>query len=505
MKKSAIILILLMVFNKVFGLAREMTLSYFYGTEIFAEAFVLSNQIPTVIFGFVGAGITASVIPLYSKIKEKTSEVKATEFISNFINILCLILISVTILGLFFTDSIVKVFASGFTGDVLEIAIQFTRISLLGIVFTGLMSILNGYLQVNNHFYTAPIAAFVMNITTIISIAISSKTDPILLAVGALLSTILQFLVVYFITKKSDYTHKWRIDFKDENIKILLFMALPVIFGSSVDQINQVIDKTLASGIIPGAIAMLNYAVKISDSVLGLFVASITTVFFPIISKYAAQGKIDALIGEISNTLNSVYLLIIPGSVGFMIYSYEIVDLFYGRGKFDENSIKITALVLATYALGNFAYASRQVLTRIFYALHDTKTPLFSSTLGVVFNVILTIILSKYFGLPGLTLATTLAAYISVFFLLVALRRKIGPFGMKDVSFTVLKIVFASGVMAATSLGANRILISKFSVNIALMISIFIAILVYFVVISFMKIQEVDQLKKSVSKKLRLR
>ncbi|MFY9440980.1 MAG: lipid II flippase MurJ, partial [Tepidanaerobacteraceae bacterium] len=139
MKKTALLLMIITIVSKIVGFGREITLSYFYGASNISDAFLISLTIPNVIFSFIGVGISTGYIPLYSEIEQKQGGKEGYRYTNNLVNILLIICTGIIFFGYLFTNQIVKVFASGFEGDTLALAVRFTRISLLGIYFTGLI------------------------------------------------------------------------------------------------------------------------------------------------------------------------------------------------------------------------------------------------------------------------------------------------------------------------------------------------------------------------------
>lgn len=220
MKKTAILVMLITIISKVFGFARDLTLSYFYGTSSISDAFLISLTIPSVIFGFIGAGISAGYIPMYSKIEKDYGEKEGNRYTNNLINILIIISTIIIIFGLSFTEPIVKLFASGFKGERLELAVKFTKISLFGIYFTGLLSIFSGFLQLKGNYAIPALIGFPMNFVLILSILLSSKTNILVLAIGIVIATASQLILLIPFIHKEGYRYKFVIDIKDKHIKI---------------------------------------------------------------------------------------------------------------------------------------------------------------------------------------------------------------------------------------------------------------------------------------------
>jgi len=503
MKKTALFLMIITIVSKIFGFGREITLSYFYGASNISDAFLISLTIPSVIFSFIGTGISTGYIPLYSEIEQEHGEKEGNRYTNNLVNILLMMCTGIIVFCLLFTDHVVRIFASGFKGDTLVSAVKFTRISLFGIYFTGLLSIFKGFLQLKENYVVPALIGFPMNFFIILSILLSFKTNISVLAIGSVIATASQLVLLVPFVRKEGYRYKFVLDTKDEYIRKMLSIALPVIIGVSVNQINVLVDKTLASGIAIGGISALNYAEKLNGFVQGLFVMTIAAVMYPMIAKMAAQSNFDGLKKSVSEAINLINLFVIPATVGAMIFAEPVVKLLFGRGAFDSEAISMTSNALFFYSIGMIGYGLREILSRAFYSLQDTKTPMINATIAVAMNIVLNLILSRFLGIGGLALATSISAMFCTGLLFVSLRKKIGPFGIKNIVISFIKIMVSSLVMGVVTKFIYDLLLSYFSGNLSLIISICIGALVYFVIIFFIRIDEVDSLVYSAKKKLK--
>lgn len=503
MKKIALLLMMITIFSKIVGFGREITLSYFYGASNISDAYLISLTIPTVIFSFIGVGISTEYIPLYSKIVQKYGEKEGYRYTNNLVNILLIICTGIIFFGILFTHQIVKVFASGFEGVTLKLAVYFTRISLIGIYFTGLVNLFGGFLRMKGNYVIPATVGFPLNLFIILSIFLSSKTNISVLAIGSVIASASQLVLLVHFLRKEGYRYEFIVDIRDKHTKEMVDMALPVILGVSVYEVNVLVDRTLASSIAVGGISALNYANKLNGFVQGLFVTSIATVMYPMISKMAAQNNVDGLKKSVSEAINLINLFVIPSTVGAMIFAEPIVKLLFGRGAFDAEAISMTSNALFFYSIGMIGYGLRDILSRAFYSLQDTKTPMINATIAVAMNIVLNLILSRFLGLGGLALATSIASIFCTGLLFVSLRKKIGPFGMKNTTISFIKILASSLVMGLVVYFVYDLLLSYLSGNLSLVISICIGALVYFVIIYFMKIDEVDTLINAAKKKLK--
>lgn len=503
MKKTALLIMIITIFSKILGFGREVTLSYFYGASSVSDAYLIALTIPSVIFSFIGTGISTGYIPMYSKIENSYGVETSNKYTNNLINVLLIFCTVIIILGLIFTEQIVKVFAVGFTDETLLLTVKFTRLSLLGIYFTGLIGIFSGFLQLKGNYVIPASVGFPLNFCIILSIIISYKTNNIVLASGSVIATASQLVLLLPFIFNNGYSYKFNLDFKDEHLRRMVYIALPVIIGVSVTQINVLIDRTIASTIAVGGISALNYANKLNGFVQGIFVLSIATVMYPIISKMAAKNDMIGLKRTVSEAISGTNLLVIPATIGAMIFAEPIVRLLFGRGAFDETAVEMTAYALFFYSLGMVGYGLREVLSRAFYSLQDTKTPMINAAISMGMNIVLNIILSRFLGIGGLALATSISAIFCTFLLFISLRKKIGHFGMKKVTITFIKILGTSLIMGVIAKLSFDILINSIGENLSLIASIGIGATVYFIIIYFMKIEEVDVMVNALKSKLK--
>ena len=500
MKRAAFLIMIITILSKFLGFGREIVLSYVYGASATTDAYLISQTIPGIVFGLITAGIGTGFIPMYSKILNEQGQTEANRYTSNLNNALFLVASGTVCAVLLFTKPLVKLFASGFTGETLKLAINFTRIGVFGIYFTAILNIFSGYVRLHNNYVIPALIGFPMNIITIAFLFISAGTNIYLLAIGSVIATASQLIFLIPSIYKTGYRHQFFLDLKDEYLKLMVTIALPIIIGSSVNDINVLVDRTLASRIAIGGISALNYAKRLNGFVQGLFVSSIVTVIYPMISKMAAEDNIKGLKDSISEAISLINLLVVPATFGAMIFSKEITSLLFGRGAFTLEAVDMTANSLFFYSIGMIAFGLRSVLSRTFYAFQDTKTPMINATIGVIINIVLNLILSKYLGIGGLALATSIAAIISALLMFITLRKKIGGFGLQEITRSFIKISIASVLMGLFALGSFHLFKGYFKDNPALILSIGIGALTYTGFICFMKIPEVDHIVRVIKR-----
>lgn len=309
------------------------------------------------------------------------------------------------------------------------------------------------------------------------------------------------FLIPSLKAKKYKYQLTWR---NTEYLKQMLFLSIPIIIGGSINQINILVDRTIASRITTGGIAALLYANKINLFIDGIVVIPLVSVMYPKITRMFNSNKMDDLKKKVDEVIIGINLLTIPAMVGLMIFSEPLVKMIYGRGAFDFRSINMTSSALFFYAIGLLGFGLREVLARVFYSLQDTKTPMLNATIAIILNIVLNIVLSKFMGIAGLALATSISGIFCTILLFINLRTKFHLFNIKKITTSFLKILLASLLMGAiTKLSFNYLTVNVFSQNLSLFVAIFTGIIVYFYIIYFLKIDSVDTIVNAIKVKIK--
>lgn len=488
--------------SKFLGFFRELSLSSMYGASNISDAYLVAISIPTVVFGFLSMGISAGYIPLSNTVINKEGDVKSHQFTSNVINILMIICTIMIAIVLIFTKQIVLVFASGFDGETLRIAVQFTRIAVFSIYFFALVSVFSGFLQIRDNFLIPAIIGIPYNLILIGSILVSKSSNEIILSYGFVIATISQLFLLYPFVLKKGYRHKLTIKFNDPYVIDMYKMVTPIMLGVSVTQLNLLVDKTIASRIAVGGISALNYANTLISFVTGIFVLSIVVVFYPKISKLAVENDSEGLNRVLKESVSTTFLFVIPSSVGFIVFSKEIIQLLFGRGVFTDQAIQLTSEALVYYSIGIAAIGLREILVKTLFALNDTKTPMINSIYGVILNVILNIILSAYMGIKGLAAATSISTIFTATLLFIKVRKTLS-FQLANYFEVFTKILVSSIIMGLVGHVVYRMTVSIWSYYIALAVAIIVCVIVYFLVLGILNFGKIKELKQLLTKKLK--
>lgn len=508
--KAALWIMFATMLSKVLGFGRELVLANYYGTGFYADVFLLTLNIPGLIIAVIGSAIATMYVPLYFDTKEKLGEEGALKFTNNMLNICCIVAIFIAILGLIFTKEFIMVFAGGFEGEKFELAVVFTKIMISGVIFLSASKLFSSYLQVNENFTIPALIGIPYNVIIILSIVISAKQDIRFLAVGALIAMASQLLFQIPFAFKQKYRYRPYINLKDDAIKDMIMLVLPMLIGVAIGQLNIAVDRALATTLGNGPLAALNYAARLNDFVMALFVASIITVIYPKLAKLSNTDNKEGFVNTIVKSSNTIILIVLPIAVGAIVLAEPIVRILFERGKFDATSTHMTSVALRLYALGLIAMGVRDILTRVFYSISDTKTPMINASIALLINIVLNFALIKVLGYAGLALSTSIASIITVVLLFRSLKKKSGYFGGDKIVKTGMKSLLASMVMGVITIFAysnifKLIGAGKLNEIIAVGLAVLIGASVYAVLIIIFKVEEVDlifDLIKKMKKKI---
>lgn len=488
---TSYILMMVTILSKIFGLAREKALAYFFGTSVVAEIFLIAFQLPMTFTNVISGAVANGFIPVYDDISANRSREEADEFMANLSNLLGVVAIIVSVLGIIFARPLVKLMADGFEGQVLEQAVFMSRIAMVSIFATAVASIFKAYLQIKGKFIVSVSHAIVMNIIIIFFMAISKKLGISYLAVGIAVAFIFQYAIFWPAVKRSHYHHSMSLRVHDPEVRRLLRLILPILISTSAIELNFMISRSLASGLFEGGISTLNYAYKLQSFVTGIVVTSIITATYPKMARHGSKKDYEGLAMSCGQALSTMALLVIPASLGLLVLSYPIVRLLFVGGEFSKQDAAMTSVVLMYYAVGIVGIGFREIVSRIYYSVQDTKTPVFNSVVIVGINIILSFVLSRFMGIRGLALATSLSFLIGAATLMIQ-AKKIVPYVMDRRSIeNLIKIIISSVTMAVVARVCFQLMPKALGSNLALIVSILAAGAVYALALIVLGVDEV--------------
>jgi integral membrane protein MviN len=503
-KYGALITIILAI-SKVAGFIRELIIAVVFGATRESDIFKIATTMPNVLFSVLAAAMVTTFIPVFSNVKNDRE--KANDFFNNILNIVFLLCLVLSIIGIAASPVLIKLFASGFQGSDFTRTVNMTKIVMPSIIFLGLSGLYTGYLQSYGVFLQPALTGISADIVIIVGIIVFQKYGISAGIVATLLSSVAQVLIQRPFMR--EYRYKFRINFNDENVRRMLMLAIPILISTAVSQFNLMVDRTFASRLTAGSISVVDYASKVSSIINQVFIVSITTVLYPMLTERFSQGDRDGFVDLFIKSINLIVIIVIPLIFGIAVLSTPVVKLLLQHGKFDSQATAITSQCLRILAFGALGYSIMDIVGKIFFSSKDTITPMVNGFIMIGLNVVMILILVPIYGVTGLALATTVSVLFIGAVLLVELKHKFRELKYKKVIAVLIKSLVSGLVMAlivhivfsftgtVLKSNSNIILVAK------LLIATIAGALVYTGALVLLKVEELKVLFSMKLKKAR--
>src|SRR3989338_5143762 len=447
--KSALAIGFFTLCSRILGFIRDVVIARLFGVYVYAQAFVIAFKIPNLLRDLLGeCAANAALVPVLSEYTVKHSREEFWELANVVLNLMLVILMSVTLLGILFSPLLVRLIAPGFIAspEKLAITIKLNRIIFPYILFIGLAAYAMGILNSLKHFAVPAFAPCLLNVSIIVFTlffgeGIAGLTPGVL--VGGLLQLAVQIPILY----KKGFRPKLFHRFVHPAAKTIARLMAPRILSSSIYQLNNFVDSifgSLAWIVGEGGVAVLYFSYRLIQFPLGIFSNALSQAILPTFSTQALEDNHDRLKHTLSWGLRATSFILLPASVGLMVLASPIVSTIFAGGRFDAHSAQLTAGAVFFYSIGLFAYGSTKILQSCFFALKDTLTPTKVAGLALILNIVLNSVLMFPLKIGGIALATSVSGVISFFMLFNILRKRIMDFELKTVVASFVRILCAS-------------------------------------------------------------
>ncbi|WP_251460277.1 murein biosynthesis integral membrane protein MurJ [Weizmannia agrestimuris] len=493
MKKTGIAIIIVGLFtliSKFLGFIKDVFLAKIYGASYITDAYLTGTMIPNTIFYSVTGALSLVIIPLYLELNNHKGKDNALKFINNLLHVSLLVTIALSVIGVLFSKYIIGILGIGFDHKTMDLAIRIGKISFPIIIFLTLSQILRSYLQANKVNYAAATLGISNNIILIMFLLLTYVWGIKSLIYGTLIASIIQFVVQFLSSKKHGFIYKFYLNFKDIYVRKAAKIFLPAFFSVSIQSINIIIDRMLASGLQEGSISALTYADKLIGFIYGIFSLSVSNVIFPMISESITNQNYKRF-GDITKlSLNIISILTIPISIGAMVLCKPIVMVVFERGSFDNAATQMTASALLYFSIGMVFLGYRDILNRAFYSFGNSKTPMFNGVLVVVLNALLSLTLVNFLGYKGIALGTSISTIICTILYSNSLKKLHKEIGKIFPIKSLLKVLVASIVMGISIYKIYFIYPITNNIYLNLFLTIFAGIIIYVFMLYMLKVKE---------------
>lgn len=421
---------LLVILGKILGFGREALIAAYYGATAETDAFFFAQSMPNMIFPAISGGLSTALTSLYVKRLENFDESDGNRYASRLLNGLMLLGCALGFAGFMISPVLVSLLAPGFSGNQVELATILTQIIMISFPLYFMNYMLGAILNSRKVFISSQVAGLLYNVTIILlTAACGRKYGVLLLCTATVLGSAAQFMCLLFLCVRTHFYYTPRLNPFHSDTAELFRLALPIMLGNSVWQLNTIVDKSLSSLLPEGSLSALSYASSLNALVISVFVTSLSTVIYPSLTSIAAKADMERYRNVLQQGLLGLTLILIPISCITLLAADDVVNIVYARGSFDQTAVAYTTVVLVCYAPQFLFVGIREVLSRGFFALQDTKTPSVNSAVGVGCNIVFSLIFVRWLGLQGIAMGTSLSALVSAVLLLHRARARLPEMG----------------------------------------------------------------------------
>ena len=433
--RSTSVVSFMTLLSRILGLVRDVVFARYFGATIVMDAFIVANRIPNMLRRFFAEGaFSQGFVPVMADYKENSDHNEARQLVDAVAGTLGLILFLITLAGVIAAPILIILVAPGFIGDSgrFDLAEGMLRLTFPYLFFVSLTAFAGGILNTYGRFAAPAFTPVILNVVLIaFAIWVSPQMEEpgMALAWGVFVAGAVQLAFQIPFLAKIHAVPRPRWNWQHPGVRRIALLMLPAIFGSSVAQVNVLLNGVIASVLGVGKISMLYYSDRLMEFPLGLFGIALATVTLPFLSRQHANRSTEMFSNAVDWSIKLVFLVAIPAAIGLWVLAEPlVVTIFYG-GQFTALDVEMTALALQAFCLGLIGFSLVKILAPAYFARQDTRTPVKIGLVALGVNFVLSIVLAwgiSRAGLAGthagLALATSVAAMVNAWLLYRGLR-----------------------------------------------------------------------------------
>jgi putative peptidoglycan lipid II flippase len=496
--------------SNVVGLVRQILILRAFGTDRALDAFYAASTYPDLIFSLVAGGaLSSAFIPTFTGFLAKDDRASAWKLASSITNLILLILSGLSIISAVLAPQIIRyILAPHFSTDQQTLAASLLRVLLIAPAIFGVSGLLMGILNAHQRFLLPALAPSMYWLGMIFGLWVLVPSIGIYgLAWGAVLGAFLHLAVqIPDLLKLPARSYLPTLGLDNPAVREVGRLIGPRLLGVAAVQLNFVINVMIASGLPDGSISALKVAWQVMTMPQVVIAQAIAIAALPTFSFQVARGQAAEMRTSLAATLRGVLFLSLPASLGLILLRQPLIALLFQHGSFDANSTALVAWALLWYAAGLTGHNVVEILSRAFYALHDTKTPVFVGATAMALNVVFSFAFSALFTrvgwMPhgGLALANSLATALEMTALFVLMRRRLKGLNGLSLSRGLLQAALATLGMSIVLIFWSRTQASFWLIGLG---GVTLGGLVYILLIWAMRVPELDIVIRGVARRLK--
>jgi putative peptidoglycan lipid II flippase len=420
--------------SRVLGLVRDVVVGAMFGSGAATDAFFVAFKIPNFMRRLFAEGaFSQAFVPVVAEYKETRQPEQVRRLVAETVGALGLVLLLITALGILFAPWVVRLFAPGFIDDParFELAVTMLRWTFSYLLFISLAACAGGVLNTYGSFGPPAFAPVLLNLVLIAAALWGSQyvEQPIVaLAIGVFIAGILQLSMQLPYLARLRMLSWPRLGWSDPGVRRILRLMGPAVFGSSVAQVNLLVDTILASFLVTGSVSWLYFSDRLVEFPLGIFGVALGTVILPRLASEHARANPERFTLTLDWALRWVLLISAPATVGLVMLALPMLATLFLHGEFRQLDVLAASMSLSTYGLGLAGFILVKVLAPGYFARQDTRTPVRFAVISMVGNMVLSVVVVLALrhtgvGHAAIALVTAIAAWANGLMLLGGLRR----------------------------------------------------------------------------------
>lgn len=455
--EATVVVTALVILEKILGFGRQGVIAAYYGANAETDAFFFAQGMPSMLFPAIGNSLALAFTSAYTKRMTERGELEGDHYASRVLVSVTVMGIILSLVGILISPLLVPLFAPGFSAAQTTLAVRLTRIVMGAFTLTLIQYIFAAVLNSKKLFSISHIANFSFSLFVLaVTILLGSGQSVYTLTLTVVIGTVMQTVVLVLGGRRHFHGTLHDVSPIHPEIGGLFKLALPILLGNSVTQLNNIVDKALGSTLEKGALSALSYANTLDALVICVFVMTLSSVLYPTLVELTVEKKWDKFERLLITSLSSLSMLLIPISVITFMDAKPIIKIVYGRGNFDETAVAMTALVLACYAPRFFFAGIHEVISRVFFSVQDTKTPMVAEAIGVGCNIVFSLIFVRWLGVAGIALGTVVSVVVIAAILVKKMHTAFRGISLKPFYLKVLKQLIAAGILIIGILSMHR-------------------------------------------------
>ena len=438
--------------SRIAGLAREIVASSYFATSGAFSAFTIAFQVPNVVRSlFADAALSAAFVPVFTEMLEQGRRKEAFRLASTLFFLILTVLGAIAVLFIVFAGVIMPLFVGSQLAGLEDLTVGLSRVLFPVVLILGLNGLAVGILNAYDHFTIPALSPLVWNAVILFCLVgsqhVLSGDDQLYgYAIGVIIGTMVQFAMAVPMLRRLGFHLEVSFSFRDERVRKVLRLMLPVTIGLGLINVNVLINSTLGSLVSEGAPRAIDAAFRIYMLPQGMFSVAIATVLFPALSRYAARRDLDGLRALTANGMRQIFLLLIPAAAATLALATPITRLIYQHGQFGSSSTDLVSSALFWFSFSLPFSGVNLLLTRTFFSLQKPWITTGIAALNLTVNVGVSVALYGPFGIPGIVIGTAVSSAVMTLAQMHFLRRELH--GRLDVRRTLAVTVQITGAAA---------------------------------------------------------